>query len=204
MHVAVHRCFLDDGTPTKRGQGTPGRDAVVAQGALTLDYEFHEPFGRWTKVARLMDGAVDVIPPMIKAEVFFLKDGLMKVEGTYYDDLKGKYHAQSWRCRIPRRVAIHQCFFADGTPVKRWQEAFRRESNYPEGQLSLDYEFFAPFGRSTPVARLMNGTVDVIPFMVRAEVFFIKNGMLKLEGTYYNELTCRYHTQSWRCKVVAP
>ena len=101
-------------------------------------------------------------------------------------------------------VAIHQCFFDDGTPVKRWQEAFRRESSYPEGWLTLDYEFYEPFGRWTKIARLLNGTTEVIPFMIKAEVFFIKDGMMKVEGTYYDDVKCKYHAQSWRCKVLGP
>lgn len=100
MEVAVFACYWDDGTPVKRYQEAFKPESKYPVGRLTLEAEYFEPLQRWTKVVRLLDGKKDLIPPMIKAKVHVIKDGVMKVEGTYYDDVKEKYHSQAWRCKI--------------------------------------------------------------------------------------------------------
>jgi hypothetical protein len=101
------------------------------------------------------------------------------------------------------KVAVRECFWEEGRPLAKWQEAFGQQ-NLPVGAFSLKLELYKPFRRYVKIARILANGKDVVEPLLKAEVFDAGDGLLLVEGVSHDEVVNKYHAQSWRLQVLGP
>lgn len=99
MRVSVILGFDRDGQVVVKWRESFQRHGVL-EGELSIREEEDKSLRRHTMVARLLDGATDLTPPLYDAVVRFALNDDMSISGIARDEPFDKWRSQAWRMKI--------------------------------------------------------------------------------------------------------